>query len=127
MVSSGLKRDGQSQEYAIAFVNDRRGLAVHQAISSNDLSSIHLPDALMPKADAQHGNMRSKMTNKLVADSGIIRRPRSRRNTDFFRAQLLNFFNSRAIISSDDQFRTEFAEVLNQVVGERVVVIQDQN
>ena len=127
MVSSGLKRDRQPEEYTIPFVKDRRSLPVHQAIGSNDFSSIHLADTLMSKANTQHGNSRSEMTDKLVADAGFVRRSRTRRNADFFWMQLLNFLNGGAIIPADDQFRAEFAEILNQIVGERVVVIQNQN
>src|ERR1700730_8389007 len=127
MVSSRLKGNRQPEEYAIPFMEDLRSLSMHQTIGPNDRSPIYLADALMPKADPQHGNPRSKTTDKLVANSGVVRRARSRRNADFFRAQLLNFINCCAIIASDDQLRPEFAEVLNQVVGERVVVIQDQD
>src|ERR1700724_1385459 len=61
MVSSRLKWDRQPEEYAIPFVKDRRGFTMHQTIGSNDFSPINLPNALMPKADAQDGYSRSKM------------------------------------------------------------------
>src|ERR1700677_1191984 len=67
------------------------------------------------------------MTNHLIADSSFVWRAGSGRNTDFFRVQLLNLVNGNAIIAPHDQFCAEFTKVLDQVVGERVVVIQDQN
>src|SRR5580658_3171606 len=111
MVSRRLKRDRQPEKYAIPFVKNRRSLPMHQAIGSNDFSPVHLADTLMPKADTQNGNSRSKMTNQLIADSSFVRCSRSRRDTDFCGMQLLNFVNGRAIIAPDDQFRAEFAEV----------------
>src|SRR5580698_2347970 len=67
------------------------------------------------------------MTNQLVTDSSFVRRSRSGRNTDLFGVQLLNFLNAGPIIPPDDQLGAKFTEVLNQVISERVVVIQDQN
>src|ERR1700722_3274495 len=67
------------------------------------------------------------MTNQLVTDSSFVRRPGPGRNTDFFGVQLLNFLNAGPIIPPDNQLRAQFTEVLNQVICERVVVIQDQN
>src|ERR1700722_19599957 len=91
MISSRLKRDRQSEEYAIAFVQDRGSLPMHQTIGSNHLSPVHLTDALMSEADPQDRNTWSKMADKLVADSSFIRRSGSWRNADFLRVQLLNF------------------------------------
>src|ERR1700736_513424 len=127
MVSSRLKRDRQSEEYAITFVQDRGSFPMHQTISPNDLSPVYLADALMSQADPQYGNARSKMANKLVADSSFVGRSRSWRNANFFRVQQLNFFDRRAIIPSNDQFRAEFSKVLNKVVSERIVIVEDQN
>src|ERR1700722_10185414 len=67
------------------------------------------------------------MTDHLVADSGFVRRTGAGRNTDFFRVQLLNLVNGSAIITPHDQFCAEFTKILDQVVGEGVIVIQDQN
>jgi hypothetical protein len=75
---------------------------MHQAIGAYDLSAIHLPDTLMPKANAQHRDAWTKMSNQLVADPGVVRRSRARRDTDFFGLQLLDFVDASLIIPADD-------------------------
>src|ERR1700687_5265644 len=100
---------------------------MHDAFGSNYLSPVNLTYALVSQTNAQHGNPRPKMTNKIVADPSFIRRSRSRRNADFFGVQLLNLIDGCPVIPADHQFRAEFAKILNQVVGERVVVIQYQD
>src|SRR5271165_1467091 len=127
MVTSCLKWDWQPAKYTIPFVQDWRGFPMHDAVSSDYLSPIDLTDALMPKTNAQHGDPRPKMTNKIVADPSLIRCSRSRRNADFLGAQLLNLIDGCPVIPPHHQFRAEFAKILNQVVGERVVVIQYQD
>src|SRR6478672_4733832 len=67
------------------------------------------------------------MTNKIVADAGVIGRPRSRRNADPFGAQLLDFLDAGPVVPADNQFGAQFAKILNQVVGEGIVIIQYQD
>src|ERR1700676_1167786 len=51
MVSSRFERDRKPKKNSVPFVQDLGSLPMHQTIGPYDLSSIHLTNALMPKAD----------------------------------------------------------------------------
>lgn len=52
MVSSCFKWDWQPAKYPVSFVQNGRGLPMHDTIRADYLSSINLTYALMPKANA---------------------------------------------------------------------------
>src|SRR5215469_3281779 len=103
-----------------------RGLAMHQSISSNHLSSEHLSDTLMPETDSQNRRTGTKFANQIVADSRVVRSSGSRRNTNLLRAQLFNLAKVRLIVPLYHQLRPKLTKILNQVVSKRIVVIDNK-
>ena len=44
MITRRFKRIGHAGKNALAFVMNRRGLAVHETIGANDIATVNLPD-----------------------------------------------------------------------------------
>jgi hypothetical protein len=118
MITRGLKRVPQSGKHAIAFVQNRRRLSMHDASSPDHFASEYLTDTLMPETDTEHRYSRAEVADHLIADPGVIWRSRPRRNTNSLWLHLFDLFNRRLIVSPNGYLGTELAKVLNQVVGE---------
>jgi len=56
-----------------------------------------------------------------------VRRTRARRNDDLSRTHTLDFLHRDLIVSAHLDFLAQFADVLDQVVGERIVVVEYKN
>src|SRR5438093_2906763 len=67
------------------------------------------------------------MTNELHADASVLRRARTRRNHDPLGRHTLNFAHLYLVIPPHNHLRAQLPQVLHQVVGKRIVVIEDKN
>ena len=105
---------------------DGRRLAMHQSRSANDFSAIRFSDALMSQADTQGWRMLAEGPNDFVRQAGLAGRTGARRDQDPVRFESLNPFQGYFIIAKDLHLHLHLAEVLDEVVGERVVIIDDQ-
>ncbi len=126
MVPRCLKWAGQSGENIFPIVVDRRGLAVHETVRADDIAAVHLSDALVSEADAKDRDFAAEMPDRFAADSRFRRRAWTRRNHDAFRSERCDFRNRDLVIPPHDDIRSQFAKVLDEVVGERIVVIDDE-
>ena len=82
---------------------------------------------LVTKANAQHRNIRVKQTEKLVAQSRIFRPGRSRRNADHFQIRATRQLQQCRIVVLDDfELAAKGVKGLNQIVGKRIVIIDEQ-
>src|ERR1051326_4106519 len=103
------------------------GCAVHQRRSTNDRTPKYFANGLMAKADTENRNRFIKMTYNVFGDSGIRRRAGARRNNNTSRFQAVDFVQSDLIIPEYARFLAEFAQVLHQVISERIVIIDNEN
>jgi len=67
------------------------------------------------------------MADQFNADPGFVRRARPRRDDDSLRSHRFYFFHRDLIVASDLDLRSELANVLDEVVGERIVVVENEN
>ncbi len=73
------------------------------------------------------------MGNQGQGDASFVRATRARGNDDAIGAELLDLLDGDLIVAidldvlSNGKFGSQFAEVLHQVIGKAVVVIDDQN
>ena len=81
----------------------------------------------MAKTNAEDRRLRSELSHDLVADAGILRPARTRRDADSLRTQRLNFSDGDLVVAFYHDFAVQHAEILDEVVGNRVVVIDDQD
>ena len=100
---------------------------MHKAAGTDDLAAINLSDALVSEADAENRDSAAEVHNRIAADPCFGRSARAGRDANLFRSERLDFPDSDFVIAFDEKFGAEFAEVLDEVVGERVVVIDDEN
>ena len=127
VVAGGFEGAGQAGENILTGVEDGRGFAVHEARSADDVASVNLADTLMAEADTEDGNFSTEMPNHIATDTGIGGRAGPGGNDDFFGSELLDVGNGNLVIAFHKELRTKLAKVLNEVVGERIVVIDDED
>src|SRR5215207_71137 len=99
---------------------------MHQAARADDVAAENLPDALMPQTHTQKRRRRAKPADDITRDAGLIRRARTGRNADPLRLQRSDLLERDLIVPLHQHLSAEFAKILHQVVGEAVVVIDDQ-
>src|SRR6185437_6491014 len=120
-------------EDAAIIVLDRRGLAVHELGGTDDLGTEGRADGLMAEADAEGGDLlvgrqRGEALDERDEDAGVLRCAGAGREDDSRGAQGDNFVGGDLVVAFDDDLAlTQFADVLDEVVGEGVVVVEDED
>jgi len=101
-------------------------LPMHEAIGADNIASVDLADALMTEADSEDGNDSAHFFNHLAADPRVVRSAGARRYTDTLGCFLANFIERDLVVAMHLHLRAQFSEVLDEVVGERIVVVDDK-
>src|SRR2546425_11110713 len=127
MVSSGRKALWQPFKQSLAVVKNLACFPVHERRGSNDLASEYFTDGLMAEANTEYRNRFMKAPDNIFGYSRIRRCARARRNDNARRFQALYFFQCDLVIPEYVQFFAKLAQVLHQVIGERVVIIDNEN
>jgi len=122
-----IERARQPFEDALSFMEHRRGFAVHQALRADDLAAVDFADRLMAEADAEQRNTRAKFANDIAGNSSLARRAGAGADQYLFGVERNRLLDGDLIVAENFHLRTELAKVLHEVVGERIVVIDDQN
>ena len=99
---------------------------MHQPSGPNDLPAKGGPDALVPQAYPENRDFPRKVRDQCTRNSGFLRRARAGGDNDALRPQSLYLFQSDLIVADDADLFPEFAEVLHQVIGKGVVIIDYQ-
>ena len=128
MVPPGLERHAQAREHATAVVLDRR-TSCRAAAPAPARRCRHTPsrspDAPGTRRAAGVVGPNRRITSMVTpASSGP---PRPRRDHDVARRQPGNLVQRHLVVAPHHRLRTQLAQVLHQVVGERVVVIENEN
>ena len=110
----------------------RGGFAVHLFRGADHATTMHLGDGLMAQTDAEGGDGGRQRLQHLQADAGLVRITRSGRQHDGIGLQGTDLVKAEGIVAVHLQIRrdrmvgSQFPEVLHQVEGEAVVVVDDQ-
>ena len=99
---------------------------MHNAGSADHLSAIGLCDGLMTETDAQDWNLWPEPQDDFFADSRFAWRARAGGNADILWRQVCNFTQRDFIVSFDEKLTSKLAEILREIVGEGVVVIDQK-
>ena len=102
---------------------DHRSLAVHDPIRADHLAAESLPDTLVTETDAQNGNGRSQRPYQVHANTGLVGRAGPGGNDDAIRLHLHDIVHADGIVAYGFDLGTQFTQVLHQVVGEGVLVV----
>lgn len=113
-------------EKVFPVVNHRRGLPVHEPVGPDDIAAEHFADALVPEADAEERNRGSEGPDDISADSGLGRGAGSGRDTNPLGRLLANLIERDAVVPMHFHRGPQLSEILDEVVGERIVVVDDE-
>ncbi len=94
--------------------------------SPDDSAAVGFTDALLAEADAEHRYALAPVQDQLLRQSSIGRGARSRADQDAVRFDGLDPGEVDRVVAVDYRFRTQFADVLDEVVDEGVVVVDDE-
>ena len=127
MVTGCLDRIREAGEDSVSGVVDDRRLAVHDLRGSNHLSAEDFSEALQSQAHTEDGPDTAELLDEGVAQPGIrwTARPRTDENTVGFKVASL--LQGQGVVAMNDGFGTQLPQILDEVVDERVVVVDHQN
>jgi hypothetical protein len=126
MISRGGKGLRQVFEDGLARVTDGGGLPVHQPSGPHHFPAKDMADALVPQAHAQDRCALPKSANDITTDTRLLRRARAGGDTNVVRLHPGNIIQRDLVIAMNLHLRPHLAKILDEVVGEGVVVIYDQ-
>jgi hypothetical protein len=108
-------------------VLDRRRLAVHGHVADHAPAE-GLGQRLVTQAHAQRPHARlGEAAHRLDRDAGLVGRARPGRDDDAVGSALQQLVDRRDVVAHDVDLRAELAEDLDEVVRERVVVVDDED
>jgi hypothetical protein len=79
------------------------------------------------EANTQDWNFAREMADQLDADAGFVRGAGAGRDDDSIGLQSFDIIDSELVVAADLDIGTQFAQVLDKVVGKRVVVVEDED
>lgn len=127
MIASGGERARQAGEHPLAGMVHRRGLAVHHLPGTHHLSTERLPQGLMSQTDAENRQLAGEMANRLHGNTGLVGRAGPRRDHQPVRPHRLHPGQINLVITMHQHLGPQFLQVLDQVIGEAVIVIDHQD
>ena len=110
-----------------AIMADARSLAVHHLLRAHHLAAERLADGLVAEAHAEDRNAPGQALDGLQRDPRLVRRARAGRQDQVGGRHGFDAFHRQFVIAHHAHFGTELAEVLHQVEGKRIVVVDHQN
>src|SRR5947207_3360053 len=127
MVARGLKRPVDAAEDTAALVLDQRKLAVNRRGSPDDFAAEGLANGLVPKADPENRDRWGGLGNQLKANAGVIRRARAGREHDCVWVGRNHLATRYFVIAMNGDLRPEATEIVEQVEGKAVVVVDEDD
>ena len=128
MISCNGGLCGQSAEHPCACIKRDRGLlAVHELLCVDDRRAVCGTDRLMSEADAENRDLAAELLYDFDDDACILRTPRAGGEDDLRRGELFDLRNGHLIIPDDFDLICEFAEILIEIIGKAVIIINQQN
>jgi len=129
VVTRRVERIAEAGEDASAIVVDRRNFPVHDPGVADDLAAEGMADALMPEADAEDRYRRREFLKYIVGNPGFLRRARPRRDDDVRRRDRPDLGEAEPVVAVHLHRQTwvDLPEPLDEVVGEGVVVIDEED
>jgi len=101
----------------------RRGLAVHQSRGRDHPRAEGLPDRLVPEADPQDRDAPGEALDGRHGDARILRPSGPGRDDQAARLERLELVHGQAVVAQDAHLGAHLHQVLVEVVGERVEVV----
>ena len=102
---------------------------MHDLGRPHDLAAVELPDALVAEAHAEHGHAAfAERADGLVRDAGVLGTARARATTSTASGvERVELRERERVVAMHDRLGAELAQVLDEVVDERVVVVDHEH
>ena len=84
-------------------------------------------DRLVSEAHAKNGNVPGEVADQIDADAGILRSAWARGEHDTLGLHGLDIGDSELVVAANLNLGAQFAKVLDEVISERIVVIEDED
>ena len=126
MVAGAREPLGKAPEQIGVSVPDRRGLAVHQPACADHVAPEVLPDRLVAEAYPEDGPAPGEGLDDVERHAGIARGARARRKKDAVGIERQRLLDGDLVVAEDPLLHAQLAEILDQVVGEGIEVIDDE-
>ena len=124
MVARGRERGRQVFEHAFSCVQDVGDFAVHGRGCADDPAAENLADALMAETDAEKRDVAvGAGLDKGGADAAVVRIAGAGGNHDAGRAFGQDIPDADLIVSVDAHILPQVAQILDEVVGEAVIIV----
>src|SRR5215467_9081690 len=99
---------------------------MHQCWGPHDLASVCLGDRLIAQANSEYRHFSCKISYGLHNDAGVGGHSGPGRYHQARGLQFPNALDGDLIVAIHNRFGTQLTQVLNQVIGKRIIVVDDQ-
>src|SRR5579864_2380044 len=127
MIAGGRHRHRQTLKDGFVIVHDRAGLAVHDMRGANDVAAESFAYRLVPEADSEYRHLPREVADQFDADARLMRRAWAGGDDDALGTHALDLVHGNLVVAAHLDLGAQFSEVLDQVVGERIVVVEYEN
>ncbi len=127
MVARCGKGVRQLAENIFVVVMNLTRFSVKKFRRADDFAAERGTNGLMAEANTKDGKFAGEALDQLDRDARFLRRARTRRNHDAFRFAADNFFDGDFVVAMHFDLATQLAEILGEVVGEGIVVVEKKN
>ncbi len=127
MITPRLEPLRHAAEQPLGVVRDGRDLAVHQATGAHHLAAEHFDQGLMTETDAEYRQAACESLDHAHRDPRVARRTGARRDHQMGSAECQCLLHGDHVVAMHLHLRAQYQERLHQVVGERIVVVDQQH
>lgn len=98
---------------------------MHHRLRTHDIAAECFAHGLMAEAHAHDGQPAGKVLHGRNRNACFFRGTRPRADDQILRFQSFDFFDGDFIVAANQNFLSQFGKVLDDVVGEAVVIINE--
>ena len=114
-------------KHALALVRHLGELAVHRHRRAHHVAAERLADRLQTETHAEHRDGGGRLLDEVEADAGFVGRAGAGREHDRVRVGADDVGGRYLVVAMHDDVRPKLAEVMDEVEGEAVVVVDQDN
>src|ERR1051326_2718557 len=127
VIACSGKRSSEASVDPLPVMADLRGFSVHQDRRAADGAAVGGSDRLMPQANSEDRRGRAQEPDEFDADARMFRPPGPRRDQNSAGFQRDDLLQSERVVPDHPVVAGVKADELDEVVRERIVVVDDQN
>ena len=126
VIARGNEAFRKIAEHPFAAVLDLRRLAMHHLPRAHDFPAERLADRLVPEANAEQGYLAGKLADQRERDTRLVWCAWPRRQDHPLRFHGHGLGDGNFIVAKHAHVLAKLAQVLHEVVGKRIVVVDHQ-